>query len=136
MADVTLVVGAVPVGTELVQLTELGPAGPATCSGIEAMKLSPVVPLVSMVAERVWVLEPTVSVQFTVTRCAAAPLVTVAVGLAKARYDGPAGSVRLVTVAAVEVTVAELLVVPNSEGRALLQVTLPTWLMVAMAVPV
>src|ERR1700743_1816379 len=103
IADVTEVAGGVPTpGTELVQLTALVPEGPATCRGIDALVVSPAVPVVSMVVERVWVLEPTVRVQVTVTCCPVAPLVTVAVGLAKARYDGPVGSATLVTVAAVE----------------------------------
>src|ERR1700743_1907444 len=135
IADVTEVAGAAPGDAALVQLTEPAPDEPAACSGIDAVLLSPAMPVVSTVAERVWVLEPTVRVQVTVTCFPVAPLVTVAVGLAKARYDGPAGRARPVTVAAVERMVALWLVVPRSDGRALLQVTLPTWLIVPMAVP-
>ena len=43
------------------------------------------VPLVTSVAARVWVLDPTVSVQLTCTRWAVAVLVTDTVGLANAR---------------------------------------------------
>ena len=58
IAEVTEVAGAVPVGTELVQLTEPVPEGPVACSGIDAVKVSPDVLVVSMTADRVAVLEP------------------------------------------------------------------------------
>jgi hypothetical protein len=51
---------------------------------MEPVVVSPLVVVVSRVTERVAVFEPTVSVQLTVTCCAAPPLVTVAVGLANA----------------------------------------------------
>jgi hypothetical protein len=79
----------------------------------------------SIVATRVSVLEPTVNVQLTRTCWTALVLVTVAVRLAKARSDPPAGSVRLVTLVgelAVVGTEAVLLVVPNCAG---LHETLP-----------
>src|ERR1700753_1203037 len=97
IAAVTLVVGAVPVGTELVQVTVPAPDGPATWSGIEAVGGSPELPSVAIRGARVSVLEPTVSVQLPVPRCAVAPLAPVAAGLAKARYDGPAGNATVVT---------------------------------------
>ena len=83
---VTLTAGAVPVpDTELWQLTPAVPDCPGTCRGIEALVVSPEVPVVSIVAARVSVLEPTVSVQLTLTCWTVLVLVTVAVGLANAR---------------------------------------------------
>ena len=81
-AEVTLTDGAVPVlGTELWQLTPAVPDSPVAWSGIEAVLVSPEVPVVSIVTTRVSVLEPTVSVQLTLTCWTVAVLVTVAVGV-------------------------------------------------------
>ena len=70
MAEVTLTVGLVgPTGVRL-QLTVAVPAGPATISGIETACASPSA-VVATVADRVWVLGPTVKTQFPVA-CPAA----------------------------------------------------------------
>ena len=139
IAAVTLTAGAVPVpDTELLQLTPAVPDGPATCSGIEALLVSPEIPVVSIVATRVAVLEPTVNVQVTLTCWPVLVLVTVAVGLASARYDAPLGSETLVTLVvdvAVVGTDVVLLVVPNSNGSAALHVTLPRESTVPIALP-
>jgi hypothetical protein len=90
IAEVTLIVGAVvavPPVVVLVQLTELVPDGPDACSGNDAVWSVVDVAGVSMLTDRVSVLEPTVSVHVTVSCWAGAVAsgVTVTDGLAKAR---------------------------------------------------
>src|SRR5579875_938160 len=125
--------------TELVQLTEPVPDWPASCSGIDAIDDWPATPVVSIVTDRVSVLEPTVSLQVTVT-CwlVVTPLagVTVAVGLANAKYEDPVGSATLVAVTAVAPTSeAVLSVVPYCWGRVWLQVTWPARSIAPIALP-
>jgi hypothetical protein len=93
-------------------LTEAVPEGPAACIGTDAVLVSPAVPSVSIVIVRVSVFEPTVRMQVTLTCCRVALLTTLAVGLARARYELPAASATAVTVVGVEATLAVLLVVP------------------------
>ena len=64
--DVTVTDAAGVADEELEQLTPALPEPPASCSAIDALLLAVEVP-VSIVALRVWVLLPTVSVQLTVT---------------------------------------------------------------------
>ena len=86
MVEFTLTAGTVPPpGTDAAQLTDPVPEPPVPWSGIDCVLVSPAVPSVGMTTLRVTVLEPTVSVQLTVVRCAVAPLVTVAIGFAMAR---------------------------------------------------
>ena len=81
----TLVSGSVPVATVAVHVTVAVPEAPVNCSGIDSVVTFVAVPLVTSVTVRVWVLDPTVSVQLAWTRWAAAVLVTDTVGLASAR---------------------------------------------------
>jgi hypothetical protein len=91
-------------------------------------QVSPEVAVVSIVATRVSVLEPTVNVQLTRNVLGGADAGDGRGRVAKARSDPPAGSVRLVTLVgelADVGTEAVLLVVANSDGSAGSHETLP-----------